>query len=228
LESELAHIDRLAYIGRLAAGVAHEIGNPITGISCIVQNLQHIDSLEGTDQAYGDILTQTERINHILKALTNFSRSGPQRQGHERFELDQVIHSATHLAELTYKNAGIQFHAECPQGLELEGDPQTITQVLINLLSNAGDACSDGTTVQLIATEHDNHIEIDVIDSGKGIPQSLQAHIFEPFFTTKAVGQGTGLGLSIVHRIIEEHGGTISLHSTEGSGTTIHISIPSS
>jgi len=228
LESELAHSDRLASIGRLAAGVAHEIGNPITGISCIVQNLQHIDSLEGTDQAYGDILTQTERINHILKALTNFSRSGPQRQGHERFELDQVIHSATHLAELTYKNAGIQFHAECPQGLELEGDPQTITQVLINLLSNAGDACSDGTTVQLIATEHDNHIEIDVIDSGKGIPQSLQAHIFEPFFTTKAVGQGTGLGLSIVHRIIEEHGGTISLHSTEGSGTTIHISIPSS
>jgi Na+/proline symporter/signal transduction histidine kinase len=226
LESELAHSDRLASIGRLAAGVAHEIGNPVTGISCVVQNLQHLSSDAESSRAYEDILTQTERINRILKALTNFSRSDFQMQRHERFPLHPVILSSIHLAELTYKQAGIRFETDCDESLELIGDPQAITQVLINLLSNAADASSSGSSVEISATRQPQQVRIHVKDCGSGIPQQIHDRLFDPFFTTKAVGEGTGLGLSIAHRIIEEHGGSISIDSEPGRGTTVTITLP--
>ncbi len=222
LESELAHSDRLASIGRLAAGVAHEIGNPVTGISCVAQNLLHGATTEN-QRAYEDILTQTERINRILKALTNFSRSDFQIQSHERFDLQPVILSSVHLAELTYKKAGIRFEVDCDQALQLIGDPQAITQVLINLLSNAADASAQDSTVYITAQQQSQQIQIEITDSGSGIPEQIQDRLFDPFFTTKSVGEGTGLGLSIVHRIIEEHGGNISIHSLVGQGTTVTI-----
>ena len=233
LESELTHNDRLASIGRLAAGVAHEIGNPITGISCIVQNLQHLSNGEETGekeqetaQAYSDIITQTERINHILKTLTHFSRSNSQPRYREQFELLQVIQAAIHLTELTYKKQNIRFIVQCPDQLRMEGDPQAMTQVFINLLSNAGDASEPGSEIRVVATQYSRTIEIELNDQGTGIAEENLESVFDPFVTTKTAGRGTGLGLSIVHRIIEEHKGTITLHSTLGVGTTAHIPLP--
>lgn len=230
LESGLAHSDRLASIGRLAAGVAHEIGNPVTGISCIVQNLQHLSPSNGgeeTEEAYSDILTQTNRISHILKTLTQFSRSDYQLQHREQFDLSDIIQTAIHLVALTYKNKGIEFLNHSADGLQIEGDGQAMTQVLINLLSNAADASSPGSTVTIKASEEaDQHATIQVIDRGEGIPEENLETVFDPFVTTKPAGQGTGLGLSIVHRIIEEHGGSITLQSQQKHGTMATIIIP--
>ena len=226
LESEVAHSDRLASIGRLAAGVAHEIGNPVTGISCIVQNLQHLEPLDqDMEQACGDILTQTERISHIVAALTDFSRSS-QPQPHQPFELHEIIHAAIHLAELTYKKQQLQFTVQCPETLQVAGDAQAITQVLINLLSNAGDASNQGGRIAVTAHQDQQKVFITIADQGTGISSEAREHIFDPFFTTKAVGQGTGLGLSIVHRIVEEHHGTIHLEPNKPSGTRVEITLP--
>jgi len=230
LESGLAHSDRLASIGRLAAGVAHEIGNPVTGISCIVQNLQHLapsDQEDETGAAYNDILAQTERISHILKTLTHFSRSDFQLKNREQFKLSEIIQTAIHLVGLTYQSKEIEFLYHAPNGLEVEGDQQAMTQVMINLLSNAADASSPGSTVTIeTSKEADQYAIIRVIDHGEGIPEENLETVFDPFVTTKPAGQGTGLGLSIVHRIIEEHGGSITLQSQKKIGTTATISIP--
>ncbi len=227
LESELAHSDRLASVGQLAAGVAHEIGNPVTGISCIVQNLQHLAGDQENEEAYHDILEQTERISRILKAMTSFSRSEElQPQSCEPFDLLQVIQGAIHLVTLTYKQRNIHFTTDGPDHFKIVGDPQAMTQVMINLLSNAGDASEDGGEVSVTIDPEDDQVVIEVVDQGCGIPKEAMDNLFEPFFTTKAVGKGTGLGLSIVHRIIEEHGGTISFHSEPGKGTTAEITLP--
>mgnify|MGYP003997040203 CR=1 FL=1 len=108
----------------------------------------------------------------------------------------------------------------------VKGDPQAVTQVLINLLSNAGDASDLGAEILVTASQQEQQIEIEVTDHGMGISEQDIDTVFDPFVTTKVAGQGTGLGLSIVHRIIEEHGGKITLHSKLNAGTTAHISLP--
>ncbi len=226
LQSELAHSDRLASIGRLAAGVAHEIGNPVTGISCVAQNLQHLESREERQHAYDDILVQTERINRILQALTSFSRSNTQIENAQQFQLQPVLHAAVHLVELSSKKKRIRFHCDCDEALEMSGDPQAITQVVVNLLSNAADASPQGAEVALRASQRRRHITLTIEDHGSGIPPQIQDRLFDPFFTTKAVGEGTGLGLSITHRIVEEHSGTISIHSSGHGGSTAEVMLP--
>lgn len=226
LEAELAHNDRLASVGRLAAGVAHEIGNPVTGIASLAQNLRHEDDPEIMRQSIEDIVEQTRRISAILGTLKSFSRGSSHLQQRETFALHEAIEQAVHLLRLTHKDDGIRFEASCPPHLVMTGNRQQLSQVLVNLLDNAADASQAGDRVEVIARADGQNAVIEVMDRGQGIPEELHETILEPFYTTKPTGKGTGLGLSLVHKIVSDHDGGLQIDSQPGLGTRVIVTLP--
>jgi len=214
LERELVHSERLASVGRLAAGVAHEIGNPITGIACLVQNLKYeTDNPEILDTA-AQILSQTERVSRIVHSLVSFSHSGQQRpDDFQMLDLATCANEAIHLLSLQLDKHDVAFSNEIDADAIVPGDTQRLIQVFINLLSNARDASPAGSTIYLSSNIEESYVTVSVIDEGEGISEDLQERILEPFFTTKDPGEGTGLGLAMVYSIIEDHNGHLSIES---------------
>lgn len=232
LEDKLIHSERLASIGRLAAGVAHEIGNPITGVDCLAQELRALSDDQDTRKVAEQILDQTKRISRILRSLINFAHSGQSSDSLsiEPVRLYQCSNEAISLLSLSRDNRGIRFVNHCNPDLWVAGDSQKLTQVIINLLSNAQDASSDDSVVTISTSAEEHSITLEITDDGSGIPDHLRDRLFEPFCTTKEVGKGTGLGLALVHSIIEEHFGTITIQSPVDEenhrGTRFSISLP--
>ncbi len=226
LEAELAHSDRLASIGRLAAGVAHEIGNPVTGIASLAQNLRGEKDPDIIEDSVREILEQTQRITVIVRSLMNFSRSGSTQKPYQSSPLAEIADEAIRLVKLTPHGHRVEYRNNFPAELQIYGDRQKLSQVLLNLLTNASDASEPGAQVELLATQLDQGVRIEIIDHGKGIPKNIQELIFEPFYTTKPPGEGTGLGLAMAHKIISDHGGTIEIDSTPGIGTRLTIDLP--
>lgn len=237
LEDELIHSERLASIGRLAAGVAHEIGNPITGIACLAQNL-HYDTEDPIIHETGkEILAQTKRVTRIVQSLVNFSHSGShlQEQMAEQVSITSCAEEAINLLSLNQDSKNVNFNNLIDPHHYIIGDAQRILQVFINLLGNARDASPEGSTITLQSHQEEFSIIFTITDQGSGINKEVQEKIFEPFFTTKEPGQGTGLGLALVHNIIEDHNGHISIESpVSGSpseqerrqGTRFSIKLP--
>ncbi|MCP4597713.1 sensor histidine kinase [Neptuniibacter sp.] len=232
MQDKLAHNERLASIGRFAAGVAHEIGNPVTGIACLAQNLK----LE-TDNDYiletGDhIVDQTKRISRIVQSLVRFAHAGRPDADREQLpvSLAQCAAEAIHLLSLDSHGKQQNYVNNIPDALRINGDPQQIQQVFVNLLQNASDASEDGDSIWLEADENTETITLRVTDEGSGISEDSQERLFEPFFTTKDPGQGTGLGLSLVYNIIEEHYGSIEVispaNNKQKKGTQVAITLP--
>ena len=232
LEDKLIHSERLASIGRLAAGVAHEIGNPITGIACLAQNLRE-ERAEDAEiiEMSSQIIEQTKRVSRIVQSLMSFSHSGqPQHDSHEPTSLFDTSAEAMHLLSLNKLSKTVNFFNLCnPQHVVL-GDAQRLAQVLINLLSNARDASPEHGHIYIRTTATLSHVELSIEDQGSGISTANLEHLFEPFFTTKDPGQGTGLGLALVYSIIEEHHGEVHVDSpcdTENMrGTRFRIILP--
>ncbi|MFD2230794.1 sensor histidine kinase [Alkalimarinus sediminis] len=232
LEEKLIHSSRLASVGRFAAGVAHEIGNPVTGIACLAQNMKlETDDKEMLSTAQ-QIIDQTKRISNILQSLMNFSRSGnhSQTSASEPANIHRCIQEATNLLSLSDLASDIEYHNDCDTSLTVMGDEQRLVQVFINLLSNARDASPAGSVIKITGKIDGYSVIIDVTDQGSGIPQDQLNHIFEPFYTTKDPNKGTGLGLSLVYSIIEEHYGQIQVISPAdeitGKGTIVKLSLP--
>ncbi|MFA5626654.1 MAG: ATP-binding protein [Thiohalomonadaceae bacterium] len=228
LEAELAHSERLASIGRLAAGVAHEIGNPVTGIACLAQNLLYDkDDTDFVTESVEQILEQTRRISNIVHSLVSFSHSGtPTDDLPMPFNLHGCIDAAMRLVRLSQAGRQIEFINQCDPELILHGSQQRMIQVFVNLLTNACDASPLGERVIISGRSVENFIEVTVADRGRGIPEEIQEQIFEPFFTTKQPGEGTGLGLPMVYNIVAEHAGSITLKSHPDKGTTVLLRLP--
>ncbi len=232
LESELVHSERLASIGQLAAGVAHEIGNPITGIDCLAQDLKYAESPEEITEIAQQIRNQTDRVTKIVGSLVNFSHSNGNQTEHQPHSLAMVVQEAIDLLALSRDEKQIVFVNEINPELAILCEPQRLSQVFINLLGNARDASPAGEKVIVAATADTalEAIDITVTDRGTGIEKEHQDHIFEPFFTTKEVGKGTGLGLFLSYTIVEEHFGHISVQSPafiiEDVGTRFTIRLP--
>ena len=151
LEAELVHSERLASIGRLAAGVAHEVGNPITGIACITQNLRFEDDPEIIAENLDDILKQTQRINDIVQSLITFSHGGPpEGQRLTRFKLGQTLADAQRLVQLSHNAKQLSYENGWDDDLLIDGDPQRLLQVFVNLLSNACDASRPGGRIEAL------------------------------------------------------------------------------
>ncbi|HXH01927.1 MAG TPA: ATP-binding protein [Candidatus Competibacteraceae bacterium] len=228
LEAELAHSERLASIGRFAAGVAHEIGNPVTGIACIAQNLIYEDDPERLEAAARDILTQTQRISDIVKTLLAFSHGEPlARQPPSLFRLRDCVLEAVRLVRLSHAGRQVQLDCRVGEDFLIRADRQRMAQVFVNLLANACEASDPHTRVEVVAeADGAEHLLVHIYDQGRGIPEEIRQRIFEPFFTTKSVGEGTGLGLSLVHSIIEEHHGSIQIRSRPEQGTVVTLRLP--
>jgi len=232
LEEELLHNERLASIGRLAAGVAHEIGNPVTGIACLAQNLEYETDPEEIRYAAQDILKQTERVTRIVESLVNFSHtgSGASETRLAPANLADCVDEAIHLLSLDREAKPVQFSNHCDRELVVLADSQRLLQVFVNLLGNARDACDEYGQVNITARINGERVCIDVEDNGCGIPPGLQSQVFEPFYTTKEPGEGTGLGLALVYSIMDDMAGSVQLASpiAEGPwpGTRVTLQLP--
>lgn len=231
LEDQLIHSERLASIGRLAAGVAHEIGNPVTGIACLAQIMRDewADNKEVTEMS-SQIIEQTKRISRIVHSLMNFAHAGGQIQASAPVSLYEIIQETIHLLVLNKEKKDVQFNNFCNPQHQVLGNSQRLTQVLINLLDNARDASIENGIIAISSYEHENTIELWIEDEGEGITDEIKDRVFEPFFTTKEPGVGTGLGLSLVYSIIEDHHGKITIKSPVNldtkKGTRFSIILP--
>lgn len=229
LEHHLAHSERLASVGRLAAGVAHEIGNPITGIACLAQNLRYDSDDAIVHETADQILEQTKRITRIVQSLVSFSHSGSTQVARDPAPIHECVQEAMDLLALNKDNRQVEFINRTDTGHCAKGDQQRLTQVFINLLSNARDASETGQPVTVTSHQKEHTIVVEVEDQGSGIPPEVLARIYEPFVTTKEPGKGTGLGMSLVYSIIEEHYGHIAIQSPLDSargGTRVTITLP--
>jgi signal transduction histidine kinase/Na+/proline symporter len=226
--------ERLASVGRLAAGVAHEIGNPVTGIACIAQNLQYETEADEIKMSAEQILSQTDRINQIVQSLINFSRGDrhlktPLQSVNVRDAADEAIQ----LLSLTNKQPTQQpteqlqqFICSLDADCYILGDHHQLVQVLINLLSNARDATADKSPVTIEGKRRGQRLTIMISDCGTGIDKAIQDSIFEPFVTSKQPGEGTGLGLWIVFNLVKNLDGEIHLSSpaiNSDRGTTAQL-----
>ena len=224
VERSLAHAEKLAAIGELAARVAHEIRNPVTAARSLAQQL----SREPRDQfrvEHGLILTELERVERQVAALLRFARRDELRL--EPVELSGLMQSIADDFRGRCDANGIQVDVAANIALTARADREKLRQVFINLVENAVDALADAATprrLELTLARQNGCAHVAVKDNGAGVPESALTHLFEPFFSLKP--HGTGLGLSIAKRTIEAHGGKISVSSNGGSGLAFHIDLP--
>ena len=228
LEEQLQQREKLSSIGLLAAGVAHEVNTPLTGVSSYAQML--LGMLPETDPKHAllqKVRRQADRASNIVSNLLNFSRTGSATEFNE-IEVHRVLDDTLQLLEPQLRGSRIEivrrYEPELPKAF---GNAGKLQQVFTNLLLNARDAIPEGGRVTLAtASSDDDVIVIEVADTGIGIAPENVAKIYDPFFTTKGVGRGTGLGLAVSYGIVQEHAGHIMVESTPGRGTTFRITLP--
>lgn len=246
----LLRSEKLASLGTMLAGVAHELNNPLSNISLSCQILQ--EEIEESDAArrkelMEQIDEQTERARNIVRALLNFARDKPVKR--DKVPLADLF-SEVILFLKGETPPGVNIVSEIPADIELPADRQRLEQAFLNLIKNALEAIGAAGEIRITAAKRhlakgkdvsrpiENHrsigkcfhggdaVDIEIRDSGPGIPAEALPHIFDPFFTTKEVGHGMGLGLFIVYEIIDEHNGCISVESEAGHGSVFHIRLP--
>jgi len=225
LTEQLRRTERVAELGTLASGMAHEIGTPMNVILGRAEYLMQRTQEEPLKKGLQTIVNQVERITRVMNQLLAFARRKPVER--RALDLQKTIDDNLEIFEerlarhrITIERA---FAGSCPPVL---ADADQMSQVVINLVMNALHAMPDGGALRVGVSPHDGMVRLTVTDTGHGIPKDVAAKIFEPFFTTKEFGKGTGLGLTVVKGIIEEHHGTIAVESKSGTGTTFTIHLP--
>lgn len=228
LEETLQQSEKMSSIGLLAAGVAHEVNTPLTGVSSYTQML--LGMIPETDPKHAllqKMQRQTDRASNIVGNLLNFSRTGNSEEFGE-IEVNKLLNDTLQLLEPQLRKSNIEIvkdYAKDPPAIS--GSGGKLQQVFTNLILNARDAMYNGGTITLRThPENGDGVVVEVSDTGEGISAENIKKVFDPFFTTKGVGNGTGLGLAVSYGIIQEHAGTIEVQSTEGDGTTFRLVFP--
>lgn len=224
---QLLHSERLAAVGKMAAGAAHEINNPLAIISGRAQMMMQKERDPADEKALKLIVDQCSRASKILTDLMSFAR--PALPKKELVNINAVVFEGLWMFESRYESRGITLHREFAESLpNVLVDGNQMQQVFVNLLMNAEHAVTPpgSVTVRSGLTETGDKVFVSFADTGCGIPPENLQHIFEPFFTTKEAGQGTGLGLALAYSIVKSHQGTITVKSRAGHGTTFTISLP--
>lgn len=227
----LRHSERLGVVGTLAAGVAHELGTPMTVIQASAELVEADPSASHESRvAARNILGQTQRMTRIIRGLLDFGRRGPPATA--EVDLRDVVADVEQLLSPIARRRGVTIRASAPAGpVPVCALREQLEQVFVNLVVNAVQATPDGGEVALDLADGGPHAptaRVDVRDHGVGIAASDLPHVFEPFFTTKDVGIGTGLGLSVSHGIVRDHGGSIEVTSALGRGSTFSVFLPRS
>ena len=237
-KTRLFHSEKLAAVGALMAGVAHELNNPLSSILLFAELLLRGNGQQDT-RAYGErIVLQAQRASGIIRGLLDLSRKNPLQR--VSFDVSEVIKRTVNLMAHELRVHNIECFLSAPDGASrIRGDPSRLEQVLVNLIMNACQAMFTAhkggclrisvglkTSASTTGDQSKSSVWISIKDDGPGIPDAVKAHIFEPFFTTKA--EGTGLGLSICRGVIEDHGGQIRVESHIGEGSTFLLELPTS
>ncbi|MHC4066449.1 MAG: sensor histidine kinase [Planctomycetota bacterium] len=223
--------EKMAAVGKLAAGVAHEVGNPLASISSITQMMQRACDDETEAERLGLIMAEIARINRIVRHLLEFSRSAPGER-RDQVDLGTLLEHANTLLGYDKRSANVRTTIRCDADLPaVRGDADRLLLVFTNIMMNAFDAVSSREggkgTLNISAECEDRQVVLRFEDNGPGMTEEELAKAFEPFFTTKAPGDGTGLGLWICYEVVQKHEGTIRLASSHGQGSTVIIKLPS-
>jgi signal transduction histidine kinase len=218
----------------VAAGIAHEIRNPLTGINTYLYTIEDLcqsDRLEPQDmEVIRPILTQIQvasnKIESVIKRVMDFSKPGAPKMVHT--DINESLQEAINLSSVIMRKKGIKFESSLAPDLpRCYADPHLIEQVVLNLITNAAKAMEKGNgdrIVQITSSAKNNTLSIQVADSGPGVPDDLREKIFDPFFTTSE--EGSGIGLNIAQRIVADHNGSMSLHSSRWGGAEFRIELP--
>lgn len=224
-EQSARQSERLASVGQLAAGIGHEINNPLMNIMSLAALVE--DAVKHDEQAVSDLkLLQKEgqRCARIVQGILSFAREN--KPDYHEFDITQLIEDTLKLLWHRIENAEITVTTDLQPVLRLVGDSNQLQQVLVNVILNAVQASPTGGTLQIKSYQDIDYIAVEIIDTGIGIAQHNLAKVFDPFFTTKAEGEGTGLGLSVSYGIVKHHGGTIHLENLKGGGLRVVILLP--
>jgi two-component system NtrC family sensor kinase len=222
LEKQIFEAEKLASIGQLAAGVAHEINNPLTSVSLITEQLLREVEDEKVLRKLRIIERQVEGAAKIARSLLNFARQITPEIGD--VDINNLLTRV--LEELSFHMGNITLKKDFGELPLIKGDELQLKQAFANVILNAIQAIDDEGEIAVSTRAKDGAVEIKISDTGRGIPKEHLSRIFEPFFTTKELGKGTGLGLAIVHGVIERHGGKIEVESELGKGTSFTITLP--
>lgn len=227
LQAQLVEQEKLAAIGELASGVAHELRNPIGIIASALYDLEEL--IETTDPDILEDLTiardEIQRVQEIINNVLDFARSSQAER--EWVELGQLLNQTAALLRKSLAARDVELALELQPVTEIWAHRGGLRQMALNLITNAYQATPDGGRVSITLEPLDGErVQLSVSDTGPGIAPEVKARIFNPFFTTKAPGQGTGLGLSIVHTIVQDHGGSIDVDSAPGDGATFTVILP--
>ena len=227
LEDQLRRTERIAELGTVASGMAHEIGTPMNVILGRAEYLLDRVTEEPVKKGLQTIVAQVERITRVMNQLLSFARRKPPQPGPLR--LQEVIENSLDMFQERLVNHRVHVDLQVEGASPVvQGDSDQMSQVVINLIMNALHAMPEGGTLRIALGSEKGMAKLVVSDTGHGIPHDIVKKIFDPFFTTKEFGKGTGLGLTVVKGIIEEHQGTIEVESQPGNGTTFSILLPKS
>ncbi len=223
MEARLERSRRLAALGKMAAGIAHEIRNPLGTLKGFAQYFKDQAGNNPESREYADIMIgEVDRLNHIISALLQFAR--PREPEIKTISGREILEQAVRLLDADFKKQAIVPEIIADNNSQFAADPDLILQVLINLLKNSLAASGPKDNITLISTQDDNSITLTVKDSGKGMNPEEKEKMFDPFFTTRKTG--TGLGLAVSYQIIEQHSGRFEVESRPGRGTIIRIILP--
>jgi PAS domain S-box-containing protein len=225
IEEKLRQTERLTSIGTLAAGLAHEINNPLSSVVITAQLLRKAGLGSKADEMLDNLIEDAKRCGRIVRSVQKFARQEPS----DRVELDlnAVVRAAEELSRSGLKRSGMTLRLELERTLPpVMGDATELEQVVLNLITNAAHASEPGQEVVVRTTAENGVVQVCVRDEGRGMSPDTKRHVFDPFFTTRGREGGTGLGLSIAHGIVEDHGGTIEIDSDLGRGTTVTVRLP--
>jgi signal transduction histidine kinase len=226
LQEQLIQSEKLAGIGTLASGVAHEINNPLSGIIGMAEASLEEEDISTIRSYLTDILNCGQRISEIVRGLRSYCRIAKQEE-QTLIDLNDVLGESLKMVLLAVKTSSVEVIKKFQPTDKVVANLGEIQQVLTNLITNAFQAMNGKGGILTLSTRSlKDSVEVKVSDNGIGIPQKYLSKIFDPFFTTKKTGEGTGLGLNIVYRIVTKYGGTIDVESKEGSGTTFTLRFP--
>ena len=229
-QAQLMHSSKLAAVGELAAGVAHEINNPLGAVALNISALRRAVCADVDRQRLDIVEKAVDRCRGIVDRLLRFSRAVPDCV--EPVDVGEVIHDVIALVAHEFRKEDVQIDVSVAESLVVSGNAGELSQVIMNLLLNARDAVrlvspDEVRHVAIDARRADRHVVVEIRDNGSGIDRAVAHRIFEPFFTTKEVGDGIGLGLAVSFQIVSRHGGTLDVVSEPGQGATFFLRLPS-